>query len=132
MSHIPLVKDVYSKFGKGDIPSVLAMFAPDIEWCEAESHPYQPSGRPWRGPQAVLQNLFVRLGSEWAGFTVIPQRFHDAGENVVVEGRYSGTFPATGKQLDCQVCHVWTVRNGKLARFQQYVDTKKLNEVMDT
>jgi hypothetical protein len=130
MSHVPLLEDLYARFASGDIPAVLATFAPDIEWREAESNPYRPSGEPWRGPQAVLDNLFVRLGSEWEGFTVTPLRFHDAGDHVVVEGRYTGTYSATNRSIDCQVCHVWTVRAGKIARFQQYVDTKRLGEVM--
>jgi ketosteroid isomerase-like protein len=29
-----------------------------------------------------------------------------------------------------QVCYVWDVKDGKLARFQQYIDTAKLQEVM--
>jgi ketosteroid isomerase-like protein len=28
-----------------------------------------------------------------------------------------------------QVVHFWTVRNGKLAEFQQYIDTAALREV---
>jgi hypothetical protein len=130
MSHVKLIQDIYAKFGRGDIPAVLAAFDARIAWCEAESNPYQPSGAPWHGPEAVLQNLFVRLGADWEGFTVTPLRFHDAGECLVVEARYTGTFRATGKRLDAQVCHVWTVRGGKVLRFQQYVDTARLRLVM--
>ena len=130
MSQLPLLEDLYAKFAAGDVPAVLAAFDADIAWCEAEGSPYQPSGEPWHGPQAVLENLFVRLGGEWDGFTVTPLRFHDAGDCVAVEARYTGTFRATGKPLDAQVCHVWTVRNGKITRFQQYVDTAQLRAVM--
>lgn len=130
MSHVPLLKDLYAKFAAGDVPAVLATFDPDIAWCEAEGNPYQPSGAPWHGPQAVLENLFTRLGGEWDAFTVSPLSFHDAGEHVVVEGRYTGTYRATGKRLDAQVCHVWTLRDGRIVRFQQYVDTAQLHSVM--
>jgi len=106
MTHVTLLKELYEKFATGDVPAVLAKFAPDIEWCEAEGNPYQPSGEAWIGPQAVLQNLFTRLGCDWDGFTVTPQRFLDAGESVVVEARYTGTNLATGRPLDAQVCHV--------------------------
>ena len=56
--------------------------------------------------------------------------FHEAGDIVVVEARYSGAHRATGKEMNPQVCHVWTVRNGKVARFQQYVDTMQLQDGM--
>lgn len=132
MSNVRLVKDVYANFARGDIEKVLGAFHPDIEWRQAEGNPYRPSGEPWVGPQAVLQNLFARLGGEWQGFTVQPNDFHDAGGTVVVEARYGGTFKGTGKPLDAQVCHVWKVRDGKIASFQQFVDTAKLQEVMGT
>jgi len=47
-----------------------------------------------------------------------------------VEGRYSGTYKATGQSMDMQMCHVWDFKDGKVTRFQQYVDTAKLQAVM--
>ena len=40
------------------------------------------------------------------------------------------TFKPTGKSMDTQVCHVWDIKDGKVTRFQQYVDTAKLHAVM--
>ena len=130
MSNLQLAKDIYAAFGRGDIPAVLASFDPAITWHEAEGNPYQPDGRGWVGPQAVLENLFMSLGSEWDGFAVDVAQLHDAGEYVIMEGRYSGTYKPSGKNIDAQVCHVLHFRNGKLARFQQYVNTAQLQAVM--
>jgi hypothetical protein len=130
MSNVRLVQDVYAAFGRGDIPSVLGAFDAKIEWREAEGNPYQPSGKAWVGPQAILQNLFSRLGAEWADFKVHPSSFHDAGDTIVVEGRYTGRHNGTGKALDAQMCHVWKLRNGKVTSFQQFVDTARLQDVM--
>jgi uncharacterized protein len=82
------------------------------------------------GPDAILNDLFMRLGTEWDGFAVHPKLFHGAGETVVVEGRYSGAYKPTGKSMDTQFCHVWDFTDGKITRFQQYVDTAKLRDVM--
>lgn len=130
MDNVKLLKRLYEAFGRGEIPEVLAGMSPNIKWFEAESNPYMLSGEPWVGPDAVLNNLFVKLGSEWDGFAVHPKSFHGAGDSVVVEARYTGTYKPTGKSMDAQVCHVWDVENGKVTRFQQYVDTAKLQEVM--
>jgi ketosteroid isomerase-like protein len=130
MDNTTIVKNLYNSFASGDIPGVLGAMSPDIKWHEAESNPYMPSGEPWIGPDAVLNSLFMRLGSEWDGFSVHPRSFYGAGDSVIVEGRYTGTYKPTGKSLDAQVCHVWDVRNGKLTRFQQYVDTAQLHDVM--
>ena len=130
MDNVTLLKNLYGAFGRGDIPAVLAGMSADIRWYQAEGNPYMPSGEAWVGPDAVLNNLFMRLGGEWDGFTTHPKLFHGAGNSVIVEGRYSGTYKATGKSMDTQFCHVWDVKDGKLTRFQQYVDTAKVQDVM--
>lgn len=132
MDNVRLVKNVYEAFGRGEIPRVLEALSPDIKWFQAEGNPYRPSGEPWVGRDAVMKNLFMRLGTEWEGFTVHPGSFHDGGDSVIVEGRYTGTYKPTGKSLDVQVCHIWDVKDGRMTRFQQYVDTARLQEVMGT
>ena len=130
MDNVTVLKGLYDAFGKGDIPAVLGMMSPDIKWYEAEGNPYMPSGQAWVGPDAVLNNLFMRIGAEWDGFTVHPKSFHGAGGSVIVEGRYSGTYKPTGKSIDAQMCHVWDVKDGKATRFQQYVDTAQIQSAM--
>ena len=130
ISNVQLAKDIYAAFGRGDIPAVLALFHPEIHWREAEGNPYQPDGAAWVGPQAVLEKLLMRIGSEWEGFTVSVRALHDAGDHVVTEGRYTGTYKPTGQSIDAQLCHVLRFRDGKLASFQQYVDTGQLQAAM--
>ena len=130
MSNVDIISGLYAAFGRGDVPAVLGGMAPDIHWHEAEGNPYRPSGEAWIGPEAVVNNLFMKLAEEWDGFAVHPESFHGAGDVVVVELRYSGTYKATGKDVDAQVCHVWTVKDGKITKFQQYVDTAKMQDVM--
>ena len=130
MSNVSVVRDIYAAFGRGEVPVVLGAFDAKIEWRQAEGNPYEPSGKAWVGPDAVLQKLFMRLGAEWDGFVVHPKVFHDAGATVVVEARYTGTYKSSGKALDAQVCHVWKIRDGKVTSFQQYVDTAQLQSVM--
>ena len=130
MSNVQLLAGLYEAFGRGDIPTVLGAMHPEVRWHEAEGNPYMPSGEPFVGPDTVLNQLFMRLAEEWDDFTVTPHTFHDAGDVVVVELRYTGTVKATGKSCDIQACHVWNVNDGKIAKFQQYVDTAALQEVM--
>jgi ketosteroid isomerase-like protein len=130
MDNVSFLKSLYDAFGRGEIPAVLGAMSPHIQWHQAEGNPYRPGGEAWVGPDAVLNNLFMRLGAEWDGFSVHPRSFHDAGSSVIVEGRYTGTYKPTGRSMDTQFCHVWDVKDGKVTRFQQYVDTAKLQEVM--
>ena len=132
MNNVQLVKDIYAAFGRGDIPAVLATFHPEIEWHQAEGNPYQLDGSAWIGPQAVLEKLFMRIGAEWDGFTITIRTIHDAGEYVIVEGRYTGTYKPSGRKLDSQLCHVLRFQGGKLVSFQQYLNTAQLQWVIPT
>ena len=47
----------------------------------------------------------------------------DAGDTVVVLGKYSGKYKATGKSFEANFAHVWKMQDGKATQFIQYVDT---------
>jgi ketosteroid isomerase-like protein len=130
-SNIQLVQDTYATFGRGDIEAVTAAMHPDIEWHEAEHSPWHAPGGH-HGPTEVLTNVFARIPHHFDGFEVHPTTFHDAGETVIVEGRYRASAASISDPLDAQVCHVWTVRDGKLAGFQQYTDTWQFAQATST
>lgn len=120
--NLAVVRGIYDAFAVGDVPAVLGAMSPDIVWNEAEDFPYADRN-PYVGPQAILEGVFMRIGGEWDGFGVNVEELLDAGDTVVALGRYTGTFKATGKAQDTQFAHVWKVRDGKAARFQQYANT---------
>ena len=124
-----LVRRIYEAFGKGDIAAVAGAMTSDIIWMEAEGNPYADLN-PYEGPNKVISGLFSRLGGEWNGFRVTPHTFIADGDKVVTLGRYTGTNLATGRQLDAQFAHVWTVRASQVSEFQQYTDTAQQARVM--
>jgi uncharacterized protein len=126
---VALVKGIYDAFAKGDVPAVLGAMSPGIVWNEAENFPYSDRN-PYVGPDAIVQGIFMRLAAEWDGFTVAPEEFLDAGDTVVVLGRYRGSYKATGKPQNTQMVHVWRVKDGKVAQFQQYADTLQVARVI--
>ncbi|MEA2206838.1 MAG: uncharacterized protein QOE77_3614 [Blastocatellia bacterium] len=116
------VRGVYEAFGAGDVPTIIAALDPKIEWWEAENHPYADRN-PYVGPEAIVAGVFMRIGSEWDGFTVAPDGVLDAGETIISHGHYSGTFKNTGKHVRAQFAHFFSFRDGKILKFQQYTDT---------
>ena len=126
--NVALIRGIYDAFAAGDVPAVLGAMSPDIVWNEAENFPYA-DGNPYRGPEAVLNGVFARCIGEWDGFAVVPEEFLDAGDAVVVLGRYRGTYKATGRAMNPQLAHIWRVADGKAAGFQQYVDTLQAAQV---
>jgi ketosteroid isomerase-like protein len=123
--NVALVKSLYEAFGRGDVPAVLAAMDPGIVWNEAENFPYADRN-PYVGPGAVLEGVFARLGSEWDGFGLDVEEVLDAGDTVVARGRYKGAFRKTGTRIHAQFAHVWRLRGGKVAAFQQHVDTAQV------
>ena len=121
------IQGMYDAFGRGDIATVLAALDPKVEWWEAENFMYA-DGNPYVGPQAVLQGVFARIGAEWEGFSVSPKELLDAGDTVVGRGYYSGKFRGTGRDVRAQFAHVFSFRDGKVVRFQQYTDTAQFKE----
>jgi len=75
-----------------------------------------------------LQGVFARIGGEWEGFSVSPKEVLDAGNTIVGHGHYSGKFRNTGRDVRAQFAHVFTFRDGKIVKFQQYTDTAQFRE----
>jgi len=114
------IRGAYAAFAKGDIPSVLALLSPQVTWTEAEGG---PCGGTYVGPGAVLQNVFMRLGGEWDGYSAVAHEYVANDETVVALGEYSGTYKATGKSFRAPFAHVWKFRDGKVVSFHQHTDT---------
>lgn len=118
--NVEIIQAAYEAFADGDIPAVLGMLAEDVVWIEAEGGPY---GGTFIGREAVLDNVFMKLGGEWKGYAAVPHEFIAQGETVVALGEYSGTYKATGKSFKAPFAHVWRFRDGLVSSFQQHTDT---------
>lgn len=125
---IDIASSFYDALGRGDVPAILSLLDPQVEWTEAERFPYY--GGTWHGPQAVLANLIVPLSGEWNGFSAKAHDFIAEGDRVVALGTYSGTFKKTGRSFSAAFAHVWTVRGGKITRFNMHTDTTKVLEAL--
>ena len=119
--NVAIVRRSYEAFARGDMDAVLADMADDIEWQQAQGLPH---GGTYRGLPAVRANIFDPLDRDWwSVFSAVPDEFLDAGDEVVVLGRYRGEARQTGKQLDVPFVHVWSLRDAKAWRFRQFLDT---------
>lgn len=118
--NLETIRTAYDAFARGDVPAVLAVLAPDVSWTEAEGFPY---GGTYSGPDAVLKGVFMKLGTEWDGFSAVPHEFVAQGDTVISLGQYGGKYKITGKSFSAPFAHVWDFRNGKVVRFRQYTDT---------
>lgn len=97
---------------------------PEIVWIEAEGNAYA-DGNPYVGPEAVLKGVFERVGAEHEYFKLEEIELHEMSNNQVLATlRYDAKVKETGKTYNVQAAHLWTLKDGKVSAFQQYVDTK--------
>jgi ketosteroid isomerase-like protein len=113
-----IIRDFYDKLAHGDAPGALGLMASDIEWTTMWH--YKVEGR---GPERVAEGLFKPLIAEWASFALSPTEFIADGATVVSLGDFTGVHSTTGKKAAARYAHVWTVEDGKISRFRQYIDT---------
>jgi len=113
-----IVRSFYERLAAGNAPGALALMAPDIEWITMWH--YKVDGP---GPERVAEGLFKPLAAEWARFSFVPTDFFTDGDTVVSLGDFAGLHGATGKSAEARYAHVWTIRDGKISRFRQYIDT---------
>ena len=128
--NVALVRGIYDNFGRGNIAQVLAALDPAIEWVESDA-PFLPHRGTHTGPEAVASQVFGMVMAHFDEFAVLPRQIHDAGEQIIVEGRATGTTKA-GRKLDAPAAWVWTVRDGKAVRNVNYHDTNAWREALGT
>ena len=123
MTSQDIIRNFYDYISNGNAPDALGLMAPDIEWITMWH--YKVEGR---GPDRVAEGLFKPLMAEWSSFSLVPTEFITEGETVVSLGEFFGIHATTGKRSDARYAHVWTVRDGKISRFRQYIDTQAIAE----
>lgn len=128
MKNKQLVESLYAAFAKGDVPTVLGAFDEKIEWSEAEGFPLYDG--TFVGPQAVLENVFMKLGEIGDEFAVIPTHFVADGDTVVALGTYAWKRRSDAQPAEVKMAHVWTLRDGKVTAFQMHTDTFKARELI--
>ncbi|MCD2192013.1 nuclear transport factor 2 family protein [Actinomycetospora endophytica] len=119
-SLVEIVRDGYDAFSRGDIPAVLATFADTAQWYSPDE---LPTGGTFRGP-AEIAAFFSALPAHYDELQVHPERFHAAGDRVVVEGHHTGRV--AGAPFDVGFVHVWTMQDRSVVEFREYMDSGKL------
>lgn len=119
--NLDIVMGIYEAFGRGDLPAVLNRVDP-----QAELQFEGPSAVPWTGNYHGREGwtkFFQTLGRNVDEITLTMEPFAAQGDRVVVAGRYQARVKATGQRIDSPLVHLWTLRNGMVARCLELTDT---------
>jgi ketosteroid isomerase-like protein len=102
--------------------TIAEVMADDIEWVIPGHPDDNPDAGTFKGKEAVL-GWFGGLGSNLEFTTFEPREFIAQNEKVVSLVYAEATVRKTGRVVVNHEAHVWTFRDGKVARFQIYFDT---------
>ena len=116
--NLNLVRSVYQI---KDINEIVAAFAPAFEIRQTESLPW---GGHYRG-LAGAQQFFTKLRGNVDSAVEIEEIF-SVENKIVVKGRTRGTVLRNDKKFDVSIVHIWTLRKGKLAKFEPFIDTQAM------
>jgi len=122
--NLKIVQEGYGDFARGDVQTLLGKFAEDIEWVIPGSK-NNPLTGTYKGRDRVGE--FFRLLSDLTELSTFePREFVAQGDKVVVLGRETGRVKSTGRTFQSDWAMSFTLRDGKIVRFQEYADTASL------
>jgi len=127
-TNLEIIQSIYLGDAEQNAKNLQAILAPEFEWREAAGFPYTGTFHSF---EEVVNNLFVPLASEWTGFRAQVEKFYDAGETIIVTGFYHGIYKKTNRAMQAAFAHVWTLKDGKIVKYVQCADTKKVWEAME-
>jgi uncharacterized protein len=126
-NNITTVRNIYDLFAKGDFAQLP--FDANIEWREPDVEGIWAHGTH-HGPKAVIKEVFDPTYDKVDDFRLECDQYLDAGDTVVVTGRFLGRGKDTGNELNAPFAHFWTLRNGRVVTFQNYTDTANLLQTL--
>ena len=121
--NVQVVKDFFAAIGSGDKQRVLALVAEDIEWIvPGEDWPLAGTHRGHAGLENLLQKANETVETSYPK----PPEFVAQGDRVLVVGVATGKIKATNKPFKDDWVFAITVRNGKVTKIREYIDTQAL------
>jgi uncharacterized protein len=119
--NVQIVKNFLAALGRRDTQGLLALSAEDIEWIiPGEDWPLAGTHRG----QAGLENLLQKANETVETSYPQPPEFVAQGDRVLVIGFAKGRIKATNKTFEDHWIFAITVRDGKVANIQEYIDTQ--------
>lgn len=128
MTNLEIIKSTYEgKTSEENGKNLAKYVAENISWTEAKGFPYAGT---YIGLESIIKNVFSRLGSEWMDYKLTPEDYVASDDKVVAYGTYTGIYKKTNKPFEARVAHIWKLTDGKIVSFEQFVDSKLVNDAM--
>ncbi|MDX6668973.1 MAG: SnoaL-like domain [Solirubrobacteraceae bacterium] len=114
--NVAIVRRCYEAWNRQDISSLRELAHPDME-VDLSARSLNPD--VYRGFER-FETLIEEIGEIWEEFSFEPEKVLDAGEQVVGIVRARGLGRGSGVRAQDRIGQVWTIHDGKVARFRLY------------
>jgi ketosteroid isomerase-like protein len=118
---LQVVKDGFAAFGRGDVAGLLDLMAEDVVWEIPGAG--LPLAGTYHGREGVA-SFFQKLSAQAEIQDFQPREFLADGNRVLVVGWERTKLRATNRTVEVDWVMAFTVRDGKIASYRQYTDTK--------
>jgi ketosteroid isomerase-like protein len=105
-----------------DVDEALTYADPGIVWNPIEELPTEGHG--------AVRASVARWKAEWHDYKVMPEEFVDRGDRVVVTVRLQGRGRGSGVEIDARFYDVYTLRDGKIVRMDQFTERTQAFEAV--
>jgi cytochrome c553 len=122
-----VVKALYAAFEAGDTKKIHSLIAPDATWTYHGPTYALPFAGVHTGPAGVDQ-FFVQVEQTLQDATPTQREFIVTGDEVAVPGTEESTVKATGGHYKVNNVHLFKVRNGKIVKFEEFIDSGEVLE----
>jgi ketosteroid isomerase-like protein len=116
-----IVEQAYSNFKSGNIEGLLNLMSDDINWTLPEMEGVPFSGK--RSGRSAVGEFFASVGSSQEPLKFEPRELIAEGDKVVSLGNYQWRVTANNREFGGDFAHVFTIRDGKIVGFNEYMDT---------
>ena len=124
------LRTAYEGFARRDMPAVLSVMDPDIEWDATDALAHTGM---FHGHEGVTD--YIRTMSEaWEQYELVPEQFTESGDgrHVMVLGVARGKL-VSGQEVEARFAHVLQVDDGKVSRLKVCLDREAaLREMPET
>jgi ketosteroid isomerase-like protein len=115
--NVEIARKGVEAYARGDLDTALTYADPDIIWNPVEEAATQ-------GHDAIRANL-ERWETDFEDFEATPEEYIDAGDQVLVPIHWSGRGRGSGVQVDIRTYNVYTLRDGKVIRMDEFTERSK-------
>ena len=125
--NVEIVRAAFEAFGEKGPEGVLRFFDPGIDWVVRADLPDSDTFQGHDG----MRRLFESFDEVMEGIWYEPTELIDAGAQVVVPLRWGGRGKASGAEFEERETWVFTVREGRVTRVNEYAAKAAALEAVD-